>query len=251
MFGRGTPDVRVALDDLSLTLAPGNFVTVIGGNGAGKSTLLNAIAGVIAVQAGAIRIAGRDVTRVVTHRRASLIARVFQDPTTGTAGSMTVAENMALADRRGRRNGLRRGLPRVARQRYAEVLARLDLGLETRLDQLVGQLSGGQRQSLALAMAVLQRPALLLLDEHTAALDPRTAARVMAATVDVVTRESLTALMVTHNMAQAIDTGDRLIMMAAGRIIFDASGAAKAALSVDTLVERFHVTSDRMVLAAS
>ena len=249
-FHRGTPDERVALDDLSLTLAPGDFVAVIGGNGAGKSTLLNAVAGEVAVDSGTIRIGGRAVTGLPTHRRAGLVSRVFQDPLVGTAGAMSVEENMALASRRGRRNGLRSGLPSAARRRFVDVLTRLDLGLETRLGQAVGLLSGGQRQSLALAMAVLTKPDLLLLDEHTAALDPRTAERVMAATVEVVAREGLTALMVTHNMAHAIATGNRLVMMRAGRIIFEAVGAEKTALTVEALVERFHLTGDRMVLAA-
>jgi putative tryptophan/tyrosine transport system ATP-binding protein len=248
-FHPGTPNERVALSDVSLALRPGDFAVVIGGNGAGKSTLLNAIAGEVAVDRGAIEIDNRDVTREPTHKRAALISRVFQDPLVGTAGPMTIEENLALAERRGRRNGLRLGLSAAARGRYRERLALFGLGLESNMSQKVELLSGGQRQSLALLMAVLTTPKLLLLDEHTAALDPRTAETVMNATVAAVERDRLTTLMVTHNMQHALAYGNRLIMMMQGRIIYEASGAEKAGLTIEALVQRFHVTSDRMLLA--
>lgn len=248
-FHAGTANERVALADVSLTLAPGDFAVVIGGNGAGKSTLLNAIAGETVVDTGIIEIDGRDVTREPTYRRAAAVARVFQDPLIGTAGAMTIEENLALAERRGRRNGLRLGLTTAARLRYRERLAGLGLGLESRMSQKVELLSGGQRQSLALLMAVLTTPKLLLLDEHTAALDPRTADTVMRATIAAVERDKLTTLMVTHNMEHALAYGNRLIMMMEGRIVFMAAGAEKSALTVESLVKRFHLTSDRMLLA--
>ena len=247
-FHAGTPNERVALNDVTLSLAPGDFAVVIGGNGAGKSTLLNAIAGEVPVDTGNIEIAEKDVTREPTWRRAASVARVFQDPLIGTAGAMTIEENLALAERRGRRNGLRLGLTAAARGRYRERLATLGLGLENRMSQKVELLSGGQRQSLALLMAVLTTPKLLLLDEHTAALDPRTADTVMQATIAAVERDRLTTLMVTHNMEHALRYGNRLIMMMEGRIAFMASAAEKAALTVESLVKRFHLTSDRMLL---
>lgn len=249
VFNPGTANERVALDDLSLRLARGDFVTIVGGNGAGKSTLLNAIAGEVSVDSGRIRIDGIDVTDLRTDRRAGLVARVFQDPLIGTAGSLTVEENMALAMRRGQRNTLRPGITAADRARFREALRALDLGLDDRLTQMVGSLSGGQRQSLSLTMAVLQRPALLLLDEHTAALDPKTAALVMQATMAAVAGQGLTALMVTHTMADAIRCGNRIVMMRDGRIIFQAQDAEKAALNVEHLVQRFHIADDRMVLA--
>ena len=248
-FHAGTANERVALADVSLTLAPGDFAVVIGGNGAGKSTLLNAIAGEVTVDTGTIEIDGRDVTRELTYRRAAAVARVFQDPLIGTAGAMTIEENLALAERRGRRNGLRLGLTTAARLRYRERLAGLGLGLENRMSQKVELLSGGQRQSLALLMAVLTTPKLLLLDEHTAALDPRTADTVMRATIAAVERDKLTTLMVTHNMEHALAYGNRLIMMMEGRIVFMAADAEKSVLTVESLVKRFHLTSDRMLLA--
>jgi putative tryptophan/tyrosine transport system ATP-binding protein len=249
VFNPRTANERVALDDLSLELARGDFVAIVGGNGAGKSMLLNAIAGEVSVDSGHIRIDGTDVTDRRTDRRAALAARVFQDPMIGTAGSLTVEENMALALRRGQRNSLKAGITSADRARFRDALRALDLGLEDRLTQTVGLLSGGQRQSLSLTMAVLRRPALLLLDEHTAALDPKTAARVMEATMASVVSLGLTVLMVTHNMADAIRCGNRIVMMRAGRIIFEARDAEKAGLTVEHLVQRFHIADDRMVLA--
>ena len=248
-FHAGTPNERVALNDVTLSLAPGDFAVVIGGNGAGKSTLLNAIAGEVQVDTGHIEIAAKDVTREPTWQRAASVARVFQDPLIGTAGAMTIEENLALAERRGRRNGLKLGLTAPARARYRERLATLGLGLESRMGQKVELLSGGQRQSLALLMAVLTTPKLLLLDEHTAALDPRTADNVMNATIAAVERDRLTALMVTHNMEHALRYGNRLVMMMEGRIAYMADAAEKATLTVESLVKRFHLTSDRMLLA--
>jgi putative ABC transport system ATP-binding protein len=248
-FHRGTANERAALDGVDLALARGDFAVVIGGNGAGKSTLLNVIAGELSLDAGHVRVQGRDVTRDPTHRRAATIARVFQDPLIGTAGSMTIEENLSIAQRRGGRSGLRSGLTAQGREVYRERLARLGLGLEKCLSHKVELLSGGQRQSLALAMAVIKTPQVLLLDEHTAALDPRTAAAVMRATVEAVTGEGLTTLMVTHNMQHAIDHGNRLVMMSAGRIIYEAEGDEKKALSVQALLDRFHIASDRMLLA--
>ncbi|MGZ3410237.1 MAG: ABC transporter ATP-binding protein [Xanthobacteraceae bacterium] len=247
-FHKGTPNERIALSDVSLSLAPGDFVVVIGGNGAGKSTLLNALAGEVQVDSGEILIDGNDVTRWPTHRRAAAVARVFQDPLIGTAGAMTIEENLALAERRGRRNGLKLGLTSQARQRYRDRLAPIGLGLESRMGQKVELLSGGQRQSLALLMAVIKTPKLLLLDEHTAALDPKTADTVMRATIEAVERDRLTTLMVTHNMQHALTYGNRLAMMAEGRVVFEANAAEKATLTVEGLVQRFHVTSDRMLL---
>ncbi len=248
-FHAGTPNERVALNDITLSLAPGDFAVVVGGNGAGKSTLLNAIAGEVQIDAGNIEIAAKDVTREPTWRRAAWVSRVFQDPLVGTAGAMTIEENLALAERRGRRNGLRLGLSTPARARYRDRLAALGLGLEYRMNQKVELLSGGQRQSLALLMAVLTTPKLLLLDEHTAALDPRTADNVMKATIAAVEQERLTTLMVTHNMEHALRYGNRLIMMMEGRIAYMADAAEKAGLTVESLVKRFHLTSDRMLLA--
>ncbi len=248
-FHAGTPNERVALSNVSLALAPGDFAVVIGGNGAGKSTLLNAIAGEVQVDSGTVVIDDKDVTRVPTHRRAAMVARVFQDPLVGTAGTMTIEENLSLAERRGSRNGLSLGLSGAARERYHDHLASLGLGLEQRMGQKVELLSGGQRQSLALLMAVIKLPKLLLLDEHTAALDPKTADVVMRATIDAVERDRLTALMVTHNMQHALKHGNRLVMMAEGKIVFEANAAEKVGLTVEDLVRRFHVASDRMLLS--
>jgi putative tryptophan/tyrosine transport system ATP-binding protein len=248
-FHAGTPDERLALDGVSVTLAPGDFAVVIGGNGAGKSTFLNAIAGEVRLDEGSIRIDGRDVTTEPTHRRAKALARVFQDPQVGTAGSMTIEENLSIAERRGRGNRLRLGLTGPVRRRYRERLQSFGLGLEDRLGHKVGLLSGGQRQSLALAMAILSAPRLLLLDEHCAALDPKTADLVMRTTVAAVERAALTTLMVTHNMQHAIEYGNRLIMMMNGGIVYEASGEEKRALTLDRLVERFHITTDRLMLA--
>lgn len=248
-FFAGTVNERVALDGVSMTLEDGDFAVVIGGNGAGKSTLLNAIAGEVIVDTGRISIAGRDVTRSATHRRADLVSRVFQDPLAGTAGPMSIEENLSLALRRGQSTRLRFALNEARRSRYRELLATFGLGLEKRLTHKVELLSGGQRQSLALAMAIITLPRIILLDEHTAALDPKTAASVMNATVRAVEDNRLTALMVTHNMQHAIDFGNRLIMMSEGRILFEARGEEKRRLTVEALVERFHLTDDKMLLA--
>ena len=248
-FDTGLADARPALDGLSLELAPGDFVVVIGSNGAGKSTLLNAVAGAIGVDSGSITLEGRDITRLAEHRRAGLIARVFQDPMAGTAAAMTVEENLALAERRGQTHRLLPNLDAARRARYHELLAGLGLGMETRLTTPVAQLSGGQRQSLCLVMAVISHPRLLLLDEHTAALDPRTASLVMDATVTAIAAHGLTALMVTHNMKQAIQYGNRLLMMDAGRVRLDVRGAEKTSLTTEQLVQRFQLSDDRLLLA--
>lgn len=248
-FYAGTVNERVALAELSLTLEEGDFAAVIGGNGAGKSTLLNAVAGEIIVDEGSISIAGRDVTRTPTHRRADLVSRVFQDPLAGSAGSMTIEENLALAVRRGRSTRLRFALTEERRATFRDLLSIFGLGLEDRLTHKVELLSGGQRQSLALVMATITTPKIILLDEHCAALDPKTAAAVMRATVEAVERDRLTALMVTHNMQHAIDFGNRLVMMMDGRVIYEAAGDEKKALTVEALVERFHLVDDKMLLA--
>lgn len=247
-FDIGLPESRPALDGIDLTLQPGDFVVVIGGNGAGKSTLLNLIAGSIPPDRGRIVLDGRDITRLAPHRRAAWVTRVFQDPMAGTAAAMTIEENLALAERRGRPHSARLLLTRERRERHRQWLAELGLGLEDRLTTPVALLSGGQRQALSLLMAVVSEPKVLLLDEHTAALDPRTAQRVLDATLRAVAARRLTTLMVTHNMGQAIATGNRLLMMDAGRIRLDVQGAEKAALTPDALVERFHIDNDRMRL---
>jgi len=249
VFHPGTADERMALDRIDLDLAPGEFAVVIGSNGAGKSTLLNALAGEVRVDAGRVVIGGEDLTALATHRRARWIARVFQDPLVGTAASMTIEENLAVAESRGEPRTLAAALSRAGRERHAQLLAPLGLGLEQRLGTKVSLLSGGQRQALALVMAVMKRPALLLLDEHTAALDPRTAEAVMDATLAAVAGARLTTLMVTHNMSHALRFGNRLVMMNAGRIVLDVSGEEKAKLSVEGLVERFHLVDDKLLLA--
>ncbi len=249
VFHAGTADERVALDGVSLELADGAFAVVIGSNGSGKSTLLNVIAGQLALDGGTLAIDSTDVTRWPQHRRAALVARVLQDPMLGTLPTLTVAENLALAQMRARGRGLKPALNARRRQRFAQLLAAYGLGLESRLDARAGLLSGGQRQVLALAMAVIEAPRLLLLDEHTAALDPRTADVVMQATLQAVTGARLTTLMVTHNMQHAIRYGDRLLMMDAGRIRLDISGEEKAGLTVEALVDRFRLADDKMLLA--
>ena len=238
-FNPGTVNEKMALNGVSLTLEDGDFVTVIGGNGAGKSTLLNAVAGVWPVDSGSISIGGTDVTRLPEHKRAKYIGRVFQDPMMGTAATMQIEENMALAARRGRSRTLRPGITRDERERYRETLKILDLGLEDRLTSKVGLLSGGQRQALTLLMAALRKPDLLLLDEHTAALDPKTAAKVLQATERIVQKDRLTTLMITHNMKDAIVHGNRLIMMYEGRVALDISGEDKKRLTVEDLLARF------------
>ncbi len=242
-FNPGTVNEKVALKGVELTLADGDFVTVIGGNGAGKSTLLNAITGVWPVDRGNIVIDGEDVTHLPEHKRAKYIGRVFQDPMMGTAASMQIEENLALAARRGQRRGLKKGIAKAEREKYRELLASLDLGLEDRLTAKVGLLSGGQRQALTLLMATLRKPKLLLLDEHTAALDPKTAAKVLEATEKVVRRDNLTTLMITHNMRDAIAHGNRLIMMYEGRIALDIQGEEKRKLTVEDLLQKFSLAS--------
>ncbi len=242
-FNPGTVNEKCALNGVSLKLEDGDFVTVIGGNGAGKSTMLNAIAGVWAVDEGKILIDGVDVTKLSEHKRAKYLGRVFQDPMTGTAATMEIQENLALARRRGRSRGLRPGITRKERESYRELLKILDLGLEDRLTSKVGLLSGGQRQALTLLMATLQRPKLLLLDEHTAALDPRTAAKVLETTERIVNRDHLTTLMITHNMRDAIAHGNRLIMMKDGQIILDIRGEEKQKLTVEHLLHQFEAAS--------
>lgn len=250
VFYRGQPDEKVALDGLSLTLATGEFGVVIGSNGAGKSSMLNAISGSLVLDSGKILINGDDVTSMPVHKRAARLARVFQDPMRGTAASMTVAENMLLADLRANKRTLRPGLTAARLAAYRERLAVLGLGLENRLDTKVELLSGGQRQSLSLIMAVGGSPELLLLDEHTAALDPRTADIVMQATVRTVEALKLTTLMVTHNMQHAVDFGDRIIMLDAGRVRLEIAGEEKASVTVTDLIGHFSVKTDRMLLAS-
>ncbi len=254
-FNRGTVNEKVALACLNLEMREGDFVTVIGGNGAGKSTMLNAVAGVFGVDSGSICIDGVDVTNLPEYKRAQYIGRVFQDPMMGTAATMQIDENLALAARRGKPRTLRSGITRAERDFYREELKILDLGLEHRLTAKVGLLSGGQRQALTLLMATLERPKLLLLDEHTAALDPKTAAKVLDATQRIVQKNNLTTLMITHNMRDAIAYGNRLIMMYEGRIIVDVSGEEKKNLTVEHLLNLFSQASgsdevsDKMILS--
>ena len=238
-FNPGTINEKKALSDLSLTLKDGDFVTVIGGNGAGKSTLLNAVAGVWPVDSGSILLDGEDITALPEHKRAKYIGRVFQDPMMGTAPNMQMEENLALALRRGQKRGLRWGVTKAERQEYREKLKTLGLGLEDRMTVKVGLLSGGQRQALTLLMASLRKPKLLLLDEHTAALDPATAAKVLELSDQIVEENGLTALMITHNMTDAIKHGNRLIMMDQGRIILDIEGEDKKHLTKKDLMDKF------------
>ena len=255
-FNPGTINEKKALSHLSLHLDPGDFVTVIGGNGAGKSTMLNAIAGVWPVDEGRIVLDGQDITALPEHKRASLIGRVFQDPMMGTAPNMQLEENLALARRRGDKRGLRWGVTKLERADYYELLKNLGLGLEDRLTAKVGLLSGGQRQAVTLLMAVLKQPKLLLLDEHTAALDPATAAKVLELSDRIVSENNLTALMITHNMTDAIRHGNRLIMMNQGRIILDVRGEEKQHLTKQQLVDKFaqlagaQLDSDEVLLTA-
>ena len=254
-FNVGTVKEKKALRGINLTLEDGDFVTVIGGNGAGKSTFLNAISGVWPVDRGQIIIEGKDITGLPEHKRAAFLGRVFQDPMTGTAADMGIEENLALAFRRGGRRTLKSGITGSERALYKDVLSRLGLGLQSRMTTKVGLLSGGQRQALTLLMATLKQPKLLLLDEHTAALDPKTAKKVLELTEEIVEDQHLTALMVTHNMKDAIRIGNRLIMMHEGQIIYDVSGEAKKALHVSDLLQKFEEASgggfanDRMMLA--
>ena len=254
-FNPGTINAKTALDGLNLHLKDGDFVTVIGGNGAGKSTLLNAIAGVWRPDYGTIEIDGMDVTNMPEHKRAQFLGRVFQDPMKGTAPDMEIAENLSIASKRGIKRRFVRGVKRADRENYRELLATLELGLEDRLSTKVGLLSGGQRQALTLLMASMNKPKLLLLDEHTAALDPKTAAKVLEITDRIVTENHLTTLMITHNMRDAIVHGNRLIMMHEGRVVVDVQGEEKAMLTVEKLLSLFNqasgkeFSSDRAILS--
>lgn len=254
-FNKGTVNEKHALNGVNLTLNEGDFCTVIGGNGAGKSTTLNAIAGVWPVDSGAIIIDGKDVSGLSEHKRAPYLGRVFQDPMTGTVADMEIIENLALAARRGKRRGLSWGVKAKEREKYRELLAEFELGLEDRMSSKVGLLSGGQRQAITLLMATLQKTKLLLLDEHTAALDPKTASKVLELSDKIIKENNLTALMVTHNMKDAIVHGNRLIMMNNGKVILDISGEEKKKLTVDELLKKFEMVSnsklenDRMLLS--
>ena len=239
IFNRGTPDEKLAVNDISLHIPEGEFVTVIGSNGAGKTTVLNLTAGTLKPDEGDIHIGDSRVTKLPEHKRAKYIGRIFQNPLLGTAATMTIEENMAMADLRGKPRGLKWGVSKSRRSYYREILSMLDLGLENRLKDPVSLLSGGQRQSLTLLMATLAVPRLLLLDEHTAALDPKTAGKVIELTEKIVREKNLTTIMVTHNMQQAIRYGDRMIMLHEGKIRFDISGDDKRALSVSEVVRRF------------
>ncbi len=254
-FNPGTVNEKKALRGINLHLDDGDFVTVIGGNGAGKSTMLNMIAGVYPVDCGNIIVDGIDVTRLSEHKRAKYLGRVFQDPMNGTAAEMQIEENLALAARRGERRGLRMGITAKERKEYRELLKILDLGLEDRLTAKVGLLSGGQRQALTLLMATLKKPKLLLLDEHTAALDPKTAKKVLDITEEIVAKDNLMTIMITHNMADAIRIGNRLIMMHEGRIVVDVKGEEKKKLTIEQLLQMFEessgsqMTSDKVMLS--
>ncbi|MGL5260492.1 MAG: ABC transporter ATP-binding protein [Lachnospiraceae bacterium] len=254
-FNSGTVNEKKALNGVNLTLEEGDFVTVIGGNGAGKSTILNMIAGVYLVDSGSIKIDGIDITRLPEHKRAKYLGRVFQDPMLGTAADMWIEENMALAKRRGEKRTLRWAINHEDRKEFRELLAHLELGLEERLSTKVGLLSGGQRQALTLLMATMKKPKLLLLDEHTAALDPKTAAKVLELSDRIIQEENLTALMITHNMKDAITYGNRLIMMNQGKIILDVKGEEKKKLTVEQLLDAFTKASgaefanDRVLLS--
>lgn len=254
-FNAGTVNEKRAIDNLNLTLEDGDFVTIIGGNGAGKSTTLNLIAGVYPVDAGMIHLNGYDLTNLPEHKRARFLGRVFQDPMMGTAATMGIEENLALAYRRGQKRGLGSGITNEERELYREKLATLGLGLENRMTSKVGLLSGGQRQALTLLMATLVTPKLLLLDEHTAALDPATAEKVLDLTKSIVAEKKITCLMVTHNMHQALELGNRTLMMDAGRIVFDVKGEARGRMTVDDLLEKFRenagkaLDNDRILLS--
>ena len=248
-FNAGTVNEKRAIDGLDLTLEDGDFVTIIGGNGAGKSTTLNLIAGVFPADQGNIILDGVDITRLPEHKRAKYLGRVFQDPMMGTAATMGIEENLALANRRGQRRTLRPGITAQEREKFRKQLAALGLGLEDRMTSKVGLLSGGQRQALTLLMATLKKPRLLQLDEHTAALDPKTADKVLQITEEIVARDKLTTLMVTHNMKHAIQYGNRLIMMDAGKVVVDIRGEEKKNLTVRDLLEKFKIDNDRMLLS--
>lgn len=248
-FNAGTVNEKRAINGVDLTLEDGDFVTIIGGNGAGKSTVLNLISGALSADSGSIRLNGVDITNLSEHKRARYLGRVFQDPMMGTAATMGIEENLALAYRRGNIRGLKKGISGKERALYRELLSSLGLGLEDRLTSRVGLLSGGQRQALTLLMATLKKPELLLLDEHTAALDPKTADKVLQLTQEIVEKDHLTTLMVTHNMRNAIQYGNRLIMMDGGKIVVDIRGEEKKNLSVKDLLEKFNIENDRMLLS--
>lgn len=248
-FNAGTINEKRAINGVDLTLEDGDFVTIIGGNGAGKSTVLNLISGVFPVDQGSIHLNAKELTNLPEYRRAKYLGRVFQDPMMGTAATMNIEENLALAYRRGARRGLGIGIKKQEREMYREQLSTLGLGLEDRMTSKVGLLSGGQRQALTLLMATLKKPELLLLDEHTAALDPKTADKVLQLTEEIVSRDHLTTLMVTHNMKNAIQYGNRLIMMDSGKVVVDIRGEEKKNLSVKDLLEKFNIESDRMLLS--
>lgn len=256
-FNLGTINEKKALNGVNLKLEDGDFVTVIGGNGAGKSTTLNAVAGVWPIDSGSIIIDGVDMTGLSEHKRAPYLGRVFQDPMNGTAATMEIIENLALAARRGQRRGLKWGVTKSEKKKYREMLAKLDLGLEDRMTSKVGLLSGGQRQALTLLMATMVTPKLLLLDEHTAALDPATAEKVLKLTKEIVKDRNITCLMVTHNMHQALELGNRTLMMDSGHIVFDVSGEERVKLTVDDLLEKFKdnagksLDNDRILLSSA
>lgn len=253
-FNVGTVNEKKVLHEIDLTLEDGDFVTIIGGNGAGKSTLLNMISGLFPLDSGIITLNGEDISLQDEHQRAKKIGRLFQDPMLGTAADMQIDENLALAKRRGQKRGLSWGITKKEKEEYRELVKTLGLGLEDRLTTKVGLLSGGQRQALTLLMATLKRPQILLLDEHTAALDPATSAKVLKLTCEIVAKQQLTAMMVTHNMQDAIDVGNRLIMMYDGKIIYDVKGEDKKKLKVSDLLKKFEEASgsefvnDRMLL---
>lgn len=247
-FNAGTVNERVALNGINLTLNDGDFVTVIGGNGAGKSTMMNAIAGTFQIDEGKIIANDKDITKLPEYKRAAIFGRVFQDPMMGTSPSMLIEENLALALRRGQRRGLKWGITEQEREEFKKQLKMFDLGLEDRLSNKVYLLSGGQRQALTLLMAVLKKPDVLLLDEHTAALDPKTASKVLKMTDKVVSENHLTTLMITHNMKDALAYGNRLIMMDAGKIILDVRDKEKEKLQVEDLMKLFSVANDSMLL---
>ena len=238
-FGQGTPLENPALRGMSLTVNQGEFVTVIGSNGAGKSTFLNALAGEVMVDSGRIEVDGQDVTRLPTHKRARRVARVFQDPLAGTCEGLSIEENLALAIKRGQRRWLTGAVKRSYMERFRAALAKLNLGLENRLGDKMGLLSGGQRQAVSLLMASLTPSSILLLDEHTAALDPKTAAFVLELTQEIIAEQQLTALMVTHSMKQALDVGDRTVMLHQGQVVFDIAGEERQGLEVKDLLDLF------------
>lgn len=254
-FNKGTINEKKALNGVNLHLDPGDFVTIIGGNGAGKSTTLNMVAGVYPIDQGTIILDGKDISDFPEYKRAYMLGRVFQDPMMGTAAGMQIEENMAMANRRGKRRGLGWGITKKEKEMFCEKLKMLDLGLEDRMTSKVGLLSGGQRQALTLLMATLKKPSLLLLDEHTAALDPKTAKKVLDITEKIVAKDNLTTMMVTHNMKDAINIGNRLIMMSDGKIIYDVKGEEKKKLKVADLLQKFEEASggefanDRMLLS--